>query len=332
MSVDVVSFGETMLRLTTPSNIRLEDTPTLHVYVGGSESNTLACLARLGLGVSWLSALPANPIGRHVDTELRRHGVDTSHVVWAAASSRVGTFYVEEAAQPLGIRLYYDRAHSACAFIDPDKVDYSVIDSARILHLTGIIPALSERTREVYKRFLERARDRHILLSFDVNYRVKLWSPAEAITGIEDACRQAGIMICTYTDAVELWGFTGDPEAVIRQMAQHFAPNDEQKIFVLTLGSEGAAQLRNNEYTQEPIFPTEGTFRFGSGDAFTAGYLYAYLNGPLFQECRAMHPTSALTVGNAFAALKRCIPGDTAIIVPDDIRILLQRQTGTRFR
>ncbi len=332
MATDVVSFGETMLRLTTMNGVRLESAPFFHIYVGGTESNTLACLARLRLKTAWLSALPANPLGKYVETELCRHGVDTSHVIWTA--DRLGIYYVEEAPQPLGNQVYYDRANSACALVDPDAVDYMVVDNARILHLTGITPALGERTREVCRRFLERARQKQVPLSFDVNYRAKLWSPAEAAQHVEAACRQASILFCTRADAAELWGIEGEPESVLQQMARRFTVEGDEgrKTFVLTLGSDGAAQFRDDKYTIEPCLPAEGSMRFGSGDAFSAGYLYAYLNGELYQELRATRRLTPLTFGNALAALKRCIAGDIATVTLDDVKGLLLRDTATRFR
>lgn len=329
-TTDIVSFGETMLRLTAPSDVRLEDASSLRVYVAGTESNTLAGLARMKLNVTWISALPANPMGRYVDNELRRHGVDTSHVIWAGDNSRVGTFYVEEAARPLGTQVYYDRAYSACALIDPDAVDLSIVDKTRLLHLTGITPALSDRTRELFRRFLHRAYTNHIPLSFDVNYRAKLWPAQEAAVAIEKACQQASVLLCTRADAAELWGFTGNPEDILCQMAEHF--NETNKTCVLTLGGEGSAQLHDGIYTTAPAFPTEGMYRFGSGDAFAAGYLYAYLDGPLYRELREAQGLTPLVVGNAFAALKRCIQGDIAVMNSHEVKVLLQRQDGVRFR
>jgi 2-dehydro-3-deoxygluconokinase len=330
MPYDVVSFGETMFRLTAPPGMRLENATSLQIYVGGTESNTLASLARLNFQVTWLSALPDNPAGRNVVRELRSHGIDTSSVVWAGAASRLGTFYVEESGAPLGIQVYYDRANSACALIDPGAIDYTVVDTARMLHLTGITPALGMQTSIVFQRLLERARTRQVPLSFDVNYRAKLWPAAEAAQQIEEACRQASILFCSLLDAAELWGFTGDAEAVLRQMDERFG--NEGKRLVLTLGSAGSAQLQSNSYTYESAFTTEGIFRFGSGDAFDAGYLYACLNGSLYREMQQEHGTTALAFGNALAALKRCIPGDIAIISPADVRTLLERQEGRRFR
>jgi 2-dehydro-3-deoxygluconokinase len=333
MVVDVVSFGETMFRLTTAPGVRLEHAGQFQIYIGGTESNTLACLSRLNFKTRWLSALPANPMGRRITSELSAHGVDTSHVVWAKDDARLGIFYVEESAQPIGLQVYYDRANSACALVDPDVVDYTLVDDARMLHLTGITPALSERAREVFRRFLDRARARQIPLSFDVNYRAKLWSPSEAATHIENACSQARILICTRADAAELWGITGDAEAVLRQMARRFTGDQTDKTLVLTLGSAGSAQLRGDVYSEEPAFPTTGTMRFGSGDAFAAGYLYSYLEGALYQEMREERAVTPLAFGNALASLKRCIAGDIAIIGPDDVKAVLRQDgAGARFR
>ncbi|GCE26886.1 2-keto-3-deoxygluconate kinase [Dictyobacter alpinus] len=332
MPVDVISFGETMFRLTTPVGNRLESTPSLDIHVGGSESNTLASLARLNYRVSWLSCLPDNPLGRHVERVLRSHGIDVSQIVWAAPTARLGTFYVEEAPRPIGLQVYYDRANSACALIDPDAVNYQLVDNARLLHLTGITPALSTQARTVFQRLLDRARAQQVPLSFDVNYRAKLWSASEAATQLEAACQQASILFCSYADATEIWNFQGDPQTVLHQMANRFGSD---KALVLTLGSEGSAHLDHGKYTHVSVFDTGGHARFGSGDAFDAGYLYAHLKGPLYQELAEQQTgphLTPLTFGNALAAFKRCIPGDIAIIRPEDVKTLLQRETNKRFR
>jgi len=332
MLFDVVSFGETMLRFTPSAGERLEDTPTLRIYVAGSESNTLACLARLGLKTSWLSALPQNPLGKHVETELRRHGVNTDAIVWENGKTRLGIFYAEELPDPLGVQVYYDRADSACSSMDIERIGFSHVENARMLHLTGITPALSSNAHAVFTRLLTIAHDKRIPLSFDVNYRAKLWSATEAATGIERACLQADILFCTRDDAADIWGFVGQPEAVLRQIAQKFGAKHASKTFVLTLGSEGAAQLRDDIYSTAPAFSTSGTARFGSGDAFAAGYLFAYLEGSLYHELHDKYNISQLAFGNALAALKRCFPGDIAIVTPNEVAALLQKSEQKRFR
>ncbi len=332
VSTDVVSFGETMLRLSTAAGTRLENTPVFQVYIAGTESNTLACLSRLGLKTTWLSALPRNPLGRRVESELRAHGVNTDGVVWVDGQTRLGIFYADEAPDPLGLGVYYDRAQSACALVDLTGVDFSLIETARVLHLTGITPALSTGTREVFARFLQTAQANNIPLSFDVNYRAKLWSAADATVGLEEACRQATVLFCTSADAAELWGWTGDPEGVLQQMARRFSTVETSKTLVLTLGSKGAAQLHNGTYSIEAAFPTEGRERFGSGDAFAAGYLYAYLEGEFYRELRDAYGVTPLAFGNALAALKRCIAGDIATITPEEVRSVLQKRDNKRFR
>lgn len=332
MSIDVVSFGETMLRFLPENEERIEHAKAFQTFVAGSESNTLACLARLGMKTTWLSALPFNPLGKHIEAELLRHGVNTAHVVWLGEHERVGTFYTEEAPSPLGVQLYYDRKHSACTLVNPDSVPYTALADARLLHLTGITPALADSTREIFRRLLHTASEYQLPLSLDVNYRSKLWHTAEAAAELEEACQQASLLFCTRSDAIRLWGLTGSPESMLLELAQRFSKRDAARTIILTLGSEGAAQLKNGVYSFEPAFPTEGKERFGSGDAFSAGYLYAYLRGELYPGLEEKYQVTPLALGNAFAALKRCIMGDIATITPQDIRAFFQQKEGMHFR
>lgn len=330
MEYDVMAFGETMLRLTPPMYTRLEEASLLRVYVAGSESNVLACLARLGLACAWLSAVPQNPTGRHVVGELRKHGVDTRHVVWADAATRLGIFYAEESEPPLGLQVSYDRANSAFALSTPDRYDLTVVARAKLLHLSGITPALSLEARAVFDRALQEATNANLRVSFDVNYRAKLWEPAAAVSTIAEACRVADLVFCTRDDASLLWGFQGEPREILEQMAQRFA-KDGQTI-VLTLGSEGAAQLAGGVYEEAASFPSQGSMRFGSGDAFAAGYLYAYLDGPYFHQLHKENSISPLAFGNALAALKRCIAGDIASVTPEEVLKLLRGADRQRWR
>lgn len=326
---DVVSFGETMLRLT-PIGGRLEDATQLSVHVAGTEANTLVGLARLGLKVAWSSALPDNPLGRRVEGELSRHGVNTDYILWSDQSARLGIFYAEEWAAPLGTKVTYDRAHSAIATTDPAAYDISAISRARLLHLTGITPALGEQPRALFSRCLARARNSGVPLSFDVNYRAKLWQPKEAAEAIDAACRQARLLFVPMGDAAELWGFAGAPEDVLQKLANRFAAKGEEKTIVVTCGADGAAHWENGAIRHEPAFASDGRVRFGSGDAFCAGYLYAWLGGPMYSDL-AGDAITPLTFGNAMAALKRCIPGDLCLVAPEELRSLVGKAQG-RFR
>jgi 2-dehydro-3-deoxygluconokinase len=283
----VISLGEAMLRLTPPTGVRLEVATGYELFVAGAESNTLAALARLGVRTTFLSALPSTPPGRLVEGELRKHGVGTSRVLWSEGR-RLGVFYAEEGPAPRGPSVYYDRSGSAFALLDPANLDLHGLESADLVHLTGITPALSTGARNAFARMLEFATSNHIPLSFDVNYRAKLWLPAEAAASIADACSQARVLFCTMADAATLWGLSGGPEAVLEGLADRFG--GEGKTLVLTLGGEGSAQMRDGAFHREAAFDAEGPHRFGSGDAFDAGYLYAHLDGDHYRKLPKFRP------------------------------------------
>jgi 2-dehydro-3-deoxygluconokinase len=111
---DVVTFGETMIRLSPPNHQRLEQTVSLDLSAGGAELNVAAGVARLGLASEYVTRLPSNPLGRLVANKAREFGVDVSHIVWADGE-RVGVYFVEYGAEPRPIRVYYDRKESAFA-------------------------------------------------------------------------------------------------------------------------------------------------------------------------------------------------------------------------
>ena len=127
---DVLTLGESMLRLSPPGMQRLEQAAAFEIHVGGSESNTAVGLARLGLRIAWLSRLGENAVGRIVAAEIARHGVDCQYVRWAAGE-RVGTYFVEYAPPPRGIQLLYDRADSAMSRMRPQDLPATLFEPTR---------------------------------------------------------------------------------------------------------------------------------------------------------------------------------------------------------
>src|ERR1051326_1244397 len=133
-ALDVVTFGETMLRLSAPGFSRLEEADSLDVRIGGSESNTAVALARLGLRAAWWSKLPDNPLGRRIENEIRRWGVDTAQVVWdGSPDARAGVYFLDFGLPPRGIDVYYDRANASASRITAAEVDPALIARARLL-------------------------------------------------------------------------------------------------------------------------------------------------------------------------------------------------------
>src|SRR5919198_2626955 len=172
---DLVTLGEVLLRLAIPSPGRIETVRQLDVQIGGAEANVAAAGARLGLRTAWISALPANPWGERVRRELTGHGVDCSGVRMVEGA-RMGVYFVEYGAPPRPIRVLYDRRDSAFARLRDDEVNWESVRRARLVHLTGITPALGATARGLTERALREA----AMVSFDLNFRAALWSPSDA--------------------------------------------------------------------------------------------------------------------------------------------------------
>lgn len=309
---DVVTFGETMLRLSAPGFSRLEETDSLDVRIGGSESNTAVALSRLGLRVAWWSKLPANPLGCRVENEIRRWGVDTSQVIWDdSPSARVGTYFVDFGLPPRGIDVYYDRAGSSASKITAAEVDPEPIASARLLHLTGITPALSPYCAKAVSTALAAAKAHQTRVSFDTNYRSRLWPPDRARETMEPLFADIDLLFCPQGDAQALFGLEGSGIEIAARLAERY----ELKAVVVTCGDEGAAASIAGESISVPACPSPHIVdRVGRGDAFTAGVLMGYLQDDL---------TLGMQYGAAMAALKQTMPGDLLLSSRSEIECAL---------
>ena len=297
--LDVVTFGETMWRLSPPGHARLEEAVSLDVRIGGAESNTAVALTRLGLRAAWWSKLPANPLGRRIENEIRRWGVDTSGVLWEEApSARAGVYFLDFGAAPRGIDVYYDRAGSAASTIAPEDVNAETIARARLLHLTGITPALSPSCAQATARALALARQAGIAVSFDVNYRARLWTPEAAQRVLEPLLAQVDVLLCPLRDAAAVFHLTGEGPEVARQLRARFHAG----TVVVTVAEEGAVACDDQGDRSVASLPVGSIVdRVGAGDAFCAGVLMGFLQGDL---------ALGLEYGVAMAALKHTMPGD----------------------
>lgn len=293
---DVVTLGETMIRLSPSGYRRLEEAETLECRIGGSESNVAVALARLGLATAWLSKLPENPLGQFVSRRLSSLGVDVSHVVWSP-EGRAGVYFIEPGSPPRPTRVLYDRAGSAASTMAPAEMPWDVVRAARHLHLSGITPALSASCRAVAARAVAEARAAGASVSLDLNYRSKLWSPAEAAAALGELIPTVDLLVSTAADAALLFDLGGSADAIARSLRDHF----QVPAAVVTLGAEGAAACHDGGYHTAACFPATEVDRVGAGDAFDAGLIYGYLQGDL---------SKGLSYGMAMAAIKHSIPGD----------------------
>lgn len=323
---DVVTLGETMLRLTPANYRRLEQASALDIEMGGTESNMAIGLARLGLVPVWLSRLTDNPMGRLIAGALAAQGVDTSHVVWTN-EDRVGVIFFEIGKAPRGSRVIYDRQGSAVSRMRSEELPRDLFQpgAARLFHTTGVTLALTPSLTDTAHRALQLAKAAGWLVSFDVNYRRTLWSPAAAREGCEAYAKAADILFIPHGDACELYEFDADTPA--EHMVKTLAGRYPQATIALTMGAEGAMGCEpGGEIVRQTAFPAEEVDRLGGGDAFAAGFLYGYLNTSDHRHRLA----TALQWGAATAALKYTIPGDAPLVERHEVEALIRRGDSLR--
>jgi 2-dehydro-3-deoxygluconokinase len=300
---DLVAIGEVMLRLSVPSPARFETIRQLDVQIGGAEANVAAACARLGLRAAWLSALPANPWGERIRRELTGHGVDCAQVQMIEGG-RVGVYFLEFGTPPRPIRILYDRRDSAFARLTPDVFDWTIVREARCLHITGITPALGPGPRGVIEQALREA----TTVSFDVNYRAALWSPAEARAFAESVLPVARYLFLGGSEAQTVFGLGGSAEATLEALARR-AP---KATIALLQGESGSVVLDGGRlWRPSRRHAVQVVDPVGAGDAFVAGFLWKTLSGRGAQE--------AVDAGAAVAALKCATRGDIALVDARDV-------------
>jgi 2-dehydro-3-deoxygluconokinase len=303
---DVVTFGEAMLRLSPPHFGRLEQTHSLDVEIGGSELNVAVGLSRLGMPAAWISKLPNNALGKMVRNRARELGVDTSQVLFSD-KGRQGLYFVEYGAAPRASSVLYDRGNSAVSLIQAGEVDWKrVLAKAKLFHVSGITPALSASAAETTAVAMKAAKEAGCLVSYDLNYRKKLWSPAEAKSCQAPLMKLVDILTTTEEDTGIVFGIREDSyQKVAESLARVFGI----KAVAITL-REDLSVWKNNwtaiayadgKIYADRIYTVEIVDRVGAGDSFTAGFIYGYLTG---------NAEKGVKYGNALAALKHTMPGD----------------------
>src|ERR1700733_3738543 len=184
---DLVSLGECMIRLSPPGHGRIEFANTLEVWAGGGEYNVAYALSRLGLRTGFASRLVDNPIGRIILNHGRAVGMDMSNTIMAkydgvGRADRIGLNFTEVGTGVRASVTMYDRGHSAASNMKPGMIDFKKVFSqgVRWLHTGGIFTALSEGTAAVCKEACQAAREAGTIVSYDLNFRSKLWSSTKA--------------------------------------------------------------------------------------------------------------------------------------------------------
>lgn len=321
----IAFFGEVMLRLSPPGRELLLQTPKLEVNVGGAEANVATGLACLGHATRMISAVADNPLGGAVINELRRRGVDTSTV--ASEGGRLGLYFLTPGAGLRASEVVYDRAHSVFATRPASSWDWDrLLEGATRLHLSGITPALGHNTAEAAIAAAEAASAKGIPISFDGNYRAKLWEawdsdPRAVLTRL---IGHADILFGNHRDVSLLLGkpFSGEgsdrrreaAEAAfahfpklqtIASTARHVDDADSHRI-------SARVDTRGGAHQTDEVLIAGIVDRIGAGDAFAAGVLHGLIESD--GDARA-----AAKSGLALTALKHSLPGDASLFTRADL-------------
>ena len=281
--MDVVCLGETMALIAPDPPRPLAVAERLVLSHGGAESNVAVSLARLGSRAQWCSRLGDDAFGRRIAAEITAAGVDTSAVRFTP--ERTGVFFKDPG--PDGTRVRYYRDRSAASSMDESDADRALAGRPRIVHLTGITPALSASCARAVDRIVGRAHDCGALISFDVNYRAALWTSA-GVAGRElrRLAQRCDIVFVGRDEAAALWNTT--TEDSVRRLL------DAPGVLVVKDGASPASSFTLGARTQVSALAVDVLEPVGAGDAFAAGWLHGYLIG--------MTPGEALRLGHLVAA------------------------------
>ncbi|XAS63678.1 sugar kinase [Micrococcaceae bacterium Sec5.8] len=276
MSVDLLTLGESMVSLRSAGPLSAGG--SLGMHVAGAESNVAVGVARLGHSVAWAGVLGADPHGEFILRQLRSEGIRIHHREDADRST--GVMFLEQRTADVS-RAFYYRAGSAGSTLSRDDVDAAFRNGAKVLHLTGITAALGQEARRAVEYAAARAAGEGLEVSLDVNYRSKLWSRDEARAVLGPLARHASILVAS-DDELGLVapggtcaGTAGDAETA---MAAELLGRGVREV-VVKRGAAGAGVHTAGGRWETPAVPVTSIDTVGAGDAFTAGYLSALLDG-----------------------------------------------------
>ena len=333
----VVTFGEVMLRLSTPGYLRFSQARQFDATFGGGEANVAVSLANYGVDAHFVTRLPKNDIADMCTAELRGLGVNVDDIIYGG--DRMGIYYLETGAVARGSKVVYDRAHSSISEIQPGMINWrEVLKGADWFHWTGITPALSQGAADACKEAIEVANELGVKVSCDLNFRKKLWkygkTAAEVMPALVEGC---DLILGNEEDAEKEFGIkpegfdaekTGGEidqarfESVCRQLMKAFPRC--KKVAVTLRGSinashntwggvlyDGKTLWQSRRYDITDIVD-----RVGAGDSFMGGLLYGLLTYGTDQE--------AIEFAAAASCLKHTIVGDYNRVTVSEVETLIK--------
>ncbi len=309
---DVTTIGEGQLRYCVPAGSRLETATQFDVHVTGTELNVVSNLARLGWKTGWVSALPNSPLGRRVSYSMKVAGVDLGAVKWRD-DARLATYYVEFAVPPRSTQVYYDRADTPYTQLTVEDIDWDYLLDTRLLHISGLTLPMSAEISHLLLTTIQRAKAAGVKISFDMNYRTRLWTPDAARKMVEPMLRDVDVLFFGRRDAQQIFNAPQDPHAVLALLK---TMTDAEAI-VVSLSGDGILgwDRSTNCVTQVAARQVKILDRIGAGDAMVSGVLHGWLQGDLAKGVR----TGALTAAMALSQM-----GDQLVTTRDEVETLVE--------
>lgn len=340
MSSRVITFGEIMLRLSTPGYQRFVQAQSFDVTYGGGEANVAVSVANYGLDSVYVTKLPDNPIGDAALNHLRRFGVNTEYII--RGGERLGIYYLESGASQRPSKVVYDRSGSSIACIQPGEIDWpKVFDGAKWFHFTGITPALSDSAAQATLEAAKKAKEMGLTVSCDLNYRKKLWSTEKAGKVMGQLIEYVDIAIGNEEDAEKVFGIRAQNtditsgklsdegyRDVLKQLLERFG----LKMAAITLRESRSASdngwsvmlYDGKEYYKSKKYDIHIVDRVGGGDSFAGGLIYSLMNGYDNQ--------TAVEFAAAASCLKHTIPGDFNHVTVSEVTSLMKGDASGRVQ
>jgi 2-dehydro-3-deoxygluconokinase len=291
----VITFGEVLMRNAAPRHERFTQARQWELIYGGTESNVAVALAHFGVDAAFVTAFPPNELGQAAANYVRQYGVDTSEIIWRG--DRLGLYFLETGASVRPSKVVYDRKGSAFSELRPGDIDWqTVFDGADWFHFTGISAAVSESAAAVCGEATAAAQAAGLTVSCDLNYRSALWSPDEARKVMRPLMANVDVLLGGREDA-DLCLDVKTPNTPGAGGLDHEACEETIAALINEFGfSKVGLTLRQGEFADfndvsacywdgsksrrgRTVELRGMVDRVGGGDAFSAGIIYANLEG-----------------------------------------------------
>ena len=311
MKKTITAFGEIMLRLATPDKRLIKDADNFCASYGGSESNVLVALSALGNTTKFISQVPDNPLGEGVVKHLRSYNINTDFV--KKQGDILGMYFVEEGFGQRASDVIYARKNAAITHLTENDFDFDeVFSNCDLFHISGISFALSESVKNLCFAFLKEAKRRNVTISFDFNYRSKLWSTDQAKELFKDVVSYTDIVFCSQKD-LQVFLDIDEKEYLKKYPDTKYLVVREREVLSSDLHKVKALIYTQNGGLSKVIEKEFAVLeRVGGGDAFAAGVLHSLLKN-------AEDLDKAIDFGVACFVLKHTVKGDILSMNEKDI-------------